>query len=246
MDMNEQEKRKAILDKLVKLSALADENSNTFQNEVSVASGKISEIMNKYSISWAELHAARSEKENAAFEEAFKDAYADTSFRRIKAWHWHLARVVASATNTKYFSSGHRIVFYGLESQSTFATEMFMEWLGMLDRISLKAQKEFVRAHGRSYESRYFRSSWLQGCLTQMANNVYEEQKKARNENSTAIVLFTEKLESAYKERSKGFKTVPVGGSRGFSRSGYDSGKEAGAGFRVGSKKIGASNLLTG
>lgn len=247
MDTDDKEKRKAIIDRLIKLQGLADTTANSFQNEVSVATAKIAEIMNKYAISWAELQAAKQTQDDRQYEQEFKDKESDHVFRNVKAWHWKLAQIVGNATNTKPFRSGSRMVFYGLESSGEYACEIFTEFLGMLDRISLKAQREYVKEHGRgSVESRYFRSSWLAGCLTQMSNNVYAEKQKARQANNTALVLFENAIEKAYKDRSRGFVNTRGRGISIYSNSGYESGKAFGSGIHVGSKKLTGTRLLTG
>lgn len=243
------DKRKAILDRLVKLEALANSDPTQFQNEVSVASAKIAEIMDKYAISWAEVQAAKGEAEQKAFQEDFKDTYADYTSRRVKVWHGQLAMIIANATNTKCFRAGTRMVFFGLESSGSFANEMFSEWLGTLDRMSLKYQHEFVRHNGRSYESRYYRSSWISGCLSQMRENVRKSKEQARStidSNSTALVLFDRNLVQRFTNAHPDLRTHYSRGSSGFSSSGYRDGKQAGSGFNIGSRKIGASHLLTG
>ncbi len=259
--------RDKILETLLKMSALTEEGSGAFQGEISAASAKIQQMMDKYSISWAEVHAKQAADQAKEFEKEFAGQPADYVFKSIKKWHWQLAHLIERVTHTRCYSSGwrqaHHILFFGTEENAAAAAQLFALWVVNLEAMSLQSLKEYKRSLLRKYKDRpnffsslpydeqpkNYRESWVRGCITEMNKNVREQEVAREPAVENAIVLFHEELKRQWDKFAADFvyKKTSSRSSSSTSVAGYTNGQKAGAGITLGSKSIGSgAKLLKG
>ena len=267
--------RNKILDMISKMSKLTSE-VGAFEGEISAASSKIQELMEKYAISQIDIDNFRADQQEKEFKQVFESARSEHQHKTIQEWEWSLARVVASITMTRHYSSGigayryggsTKMVFFGVKENAAVAAELYALWRKNIWEMAKKAQAENSNSLYRKYRKdhpdvlhwvaenfpdenpRYFRSSWLRGCLHAMEMKVYDE-KKAREggrkesvdaqeqKTSSALVLYNAEVDKAYEAMSSGFKEVSNGGPKGWSSSGYRQGQETGSKIKIGSKQL--------
>lgn len=268
-----------IIETIAKLSALTSTDSGAFQGEISNASAKIQELMDKYSISWMEINNHRADKQAKEFSNAFDSQTSDFMHKKIQKWHWSLARLIARVTNTKHYSSSTRMAFFGIDENAQIASALYTLWITNINAMAETAlknhRKEMLKQFGdrpnffsslpTDLQPKYYRSSWIDGCLSAMSNNVREQEvarevaiTKERKDSivgtiskeeankiilaPTAITLFNRELEIKWKSFSSRFRSVASASSRsGFSNAGYEAGQKAGSAVKIGSKGVGAS-----
>jgi hypothetical protein len=132
--------RKKILEMISKLTKLTSKDSGAFQGEIDNAAAKIQELMDKYSISQAEVDEAKNEQAAKTMEEEFKTQTAEYVIKGIKKWHMDFAQAVAEMTHTKripsVYSSGNsqRAVmnFFGVKENTEVASAIFVEWVQII------------------------------------------------------------------------------------------------------------------
>lgn len=263
--------RNKIIEMIAKMSRLT-EDVGAFQNEASVAAAKIQELMEKYAISQMDVQNFIADKQEKEYKIAFESKMSEFRHKAIQEWEWSLARVIADVTMTRHYSLGGRFVFFGVPENAEAAVYLYTLWHSNIETMAEKARWENVLALRKKYGKRpalrhwiqenhpeddpkYFRPSWIRGCLHAMAMNVYNE-RKAREEaievdalppgekvqaqaNASAIVLYKAEVDKAYEVLSKGFKTINTKGSSGWSSAGYIQGKETGSKIKIGSKELG-------
>ncbi len=269
-----------VLETIAKLSALSND-SGAFQGEISTATSKIEMLMRKYSISQMEVDGFMADEQEKEMKDAFASVISEFRFRAIKKWHWDLARIISRITYTRHYSTGKRMTFFGMENNAKVASELYILWLKNIEEVAEDANKKHRRECIKKYGDRpnffswvsdnhpeddpkYFRSSWIQGCINGMwevtreeeearnprRHHPYNESKKGTDENpvetkeevitqNNAIALYQEKVDLAYQQLSKGFRTVRTSMSKGFSSSGYEKGKSFGSSIKIGSKELG-------
>ena len=261
--------RTKIIETIAKLSAMMNPDANAFQGEINNAAAKIQELMDKYSISQAELQAAQVDSSRKDFDQQFATKTAEYTIKGIKAWHWALAKVIAEITHTKNFSRGygtrHHMQFFGESANSEIASNLFAEWVQIIEAMAISATDDYwkivmkkynyagwlkdKKANGYSdkfmetvpYEERttYYKISWLDGCVLGIKHAVHKQEEKRSQEVSTALVVYEEKVELAYKSLELRFRTVKVNHARGSSNIGRDQGYEAGSKIKIGLNKVG-------
>lgn len=266
------DRRKKIMEQIAKLAALANPESNSFENEMKVAASKISELMDKYSITWAEIHAEQADKQDAEFAKAFDINSTEQSFKGMRAWHWRLARIIASITNTRHYATGSasygwHFTFFGTDDNTRVASMLYDQWVITIALAARKATdknySDLVRKYGNrprfrewlrftypELDTRFFMASWLDGCLSAIATNVREERwakQQQQTAESNALVIFRRELDVRYEAMAKGMKKANISGSSGYSESGYQAGKAFGSSVRIGSKSVtGSTKQLKG
>lgn len=264
------DKREKIIDRIRKMMALT-EDSGAFAGEISAASGKIQELMDKYSITEMELLASQDKDSAPQFEAACSDAVLFT----VVAWHWELAHLIARVTHTKtymksiYSSDGfvkstekkanktkrpHRantMVFFGDPSNVAVAGMLYLEWLMKLDNLSEEAAKKYSKVERAKYgfaDTKAYRRSWIKGCLDGMRATISEQERSRSEEMTKAIVLVSRALLEAYSIHAAHFSTRR-GSSGGRTNSqGFQDGHNVGKGMSLGmpAGKLTASKLLKG
>jgi len=262
--------REKILEMIAKASKLT-EDAGAFKGEASAAAAKVQSLMEKYAISQMELQNFMADKQEKEFKLEFEsEAAGNASKKGVEEWEWSLARLIARVTMTRNYSQGGRsygarMVFFGVKENAKVAAELYELWHKNIYDMAKRAQtlnvqrilklykmKNPLKHYAMDYpedDPKYFRASWITGCLRAMSDNVYEEEKKragVREEksspeqpsNSSALVLYKAEVDKAYKVLSSHFKKAKSHGSRGFSSNGYKQGQETGSKIRVGSKEI--------
>jgi hypothetical protein len=269
--------RNKILEMIAKASRLT-EDAGAFQGEASAAAAKIQELMEKYAISQMDIQNYIADKQEKEFKESFESVQSEFQHNNVQEWEWSLARLIADITMTRNYASGigsHRryngkyyakMVFFGAKENAEAAAELYALWHENIERMAEQARRENLKSLKRKYgkmkklrhfiqdnfpedDPKYFRASWIRGCLNAMHNKVYEERKAREQERETskegstgsqnAIILYKAEVDKAYTEMAKyGFKKVKTKGSRGFSSEGYRRGQETGSKIRIGSKQL--------
>lgn len=262
--------RSRIIKTIAKLSKMVDPDANAFQGEINNAAAKIQELMDKYSISQAELQAAQVNSSNKEMDEQFATKTAEYTIKGVKAWHWALAKVIATITHTKYYATSgyktrHHMQFFGELGNSEVAASLFAEWVQVIEAMAISATDDYWKVVMKKYNysgwlkdkkangysdkfmdtvppeerTTYYKISWLDGCVTGIKHAVEAQEEKRAKEVSTALVLYEEKVELAYKSLSLKFKHVKVNSARGSSNIGRDQGYEAGSKIKIGLNKVG-------
>lgn len=247
-----------IIDLISKMSNFTAD-TNAFQGEISNASAKIQELMDKYSITWTEIHSLQADKQAAEYEKEFSTKSADYICNKTQKWHWELARLISRVTHTRHYTSNNHMTFFGTGENIEVATYLFTLWLSNINEMSKKAmnanqrnlykkypdiKKNFNRTmaaeHPEEENSKYFRSSWISGCLEGMSHNVTEQEKNRTKETGSAMVLYEEEVFKRYAEyaKKKHFSHVSIKGTSGYSSSGYEAGKLVGSEISIGSRPI--------
>ncbi|MEO6566158.1 MAG: DUF2786 domain-containing protein [Casimicrobiaceae bacterium] len=279
-----------ILQIITNLSKLT-EDSGAFKEEASSAAAKIQELMEKYAISQMDVDNFRADKQEEEFKVAFKSAEAEYKHKNVQEWEWSLTRLIADITMTRHYITGYgshkryggmaRMVFFGVKENAEMASQLYTLWHTNIEVMAEQARWKNVLELKKKYKGipkfrhwiaenrpdedpRYFRSSWIRGCLRAMRDKVWEEsearhgtsghhprteagklnagmQSKEQQQVSSAIVLYKAEVDKAYTELSQGFASVKTGGSgsKGFSSKGYAQGHETGSKIKIGSKQLG-------
>lgn len=260
--------KKKIIEMLQKLSAVANPDSGAFAGEMSNASAKIQELMDKHSITWAEVQAKEAEDQHREMKKEFTNKRSEYTFRGIKQWHWNLAGLIAYITHTKEYAKTGRVggspfgymMFFGNPDNVEAAAELFAQWTILITDMANKAMKARKREMLRLFGDRpnffaslppemqltYYRSSWISGCISGMWTNVQRVEEERPPEVQNAIMLFKKDLSIAYEDFSKGFAKIGGGGSSGYSDAGYAAGKETGSSLSVGAKGIASGRKALG
>lgn len=253
-----------ILELINKLSVLSND-VGAFQGEISNASAKIQELMEEYSISQLEVMEYLHDTQNKEMSDVFDSNSCGVVHLHIKRWHWQLASIIAKITMTKHYATGKRMAFFGTKENVAVAIGLYELWFENIEKTADKATKEHRREILRKYgdrknffrwvsenypedDPRYFRTSWISGCISAMfeklreeeiAREVGEKTDEETSNNSNALVLFNSSLAKAYIEFSLDFRRVNVSRvSKGYSHAGYVRGKAFGSSVRIGSKEI--------
>lgn len=240
--------RQSIINKIAQMQSLTND-SGAFENEASIAARKIQELMEKYSISWAEVHQSEAIKQSAEYEKVFEDRPAEFIHGFVKKWHWDLARIIARITHTKYYLRGGKYMyFFGVEENAKIAAALYAEWVVTIDAAAKHAlkkyrswlvskfytgQKNFYTTLPREYRTDTYRESWIVGCLEGILLNVVQSESK-----SSALVLYDEEVTKKFHERNPKLKKVNVRQMNMSSMAGYSAGKDFGLNVNLQSKKL--------
>lgn len=277
--------KKRILETIYKMSQLT-EDAGAFQGEASAAAAKIQELMEKYAISQMEIDTFSADRQEKEFKVVFESVESEFQHKDIREWEWSLVRLISKITMTRCYTRGHgmfkkygvaaRMVFFGVKENAATAAELYALWHDNIEKIADKAQHENIIELRKKYgrrpalrlwiaenhpedDPRYFRSSWIRGCLNAMHSKVFEEEQARRQPeeddvefieagsqtiqqkkiNTAAIVLYKAEVDKAYAVLSENFKNISTGGgSKGWSGKGYERGHKFGSSVRIGSKQL--------
>jgi hypothetical protein len=251
---------------ILKLMALVASDSNAFEGEIANATAKIQQLMLRYSISDYELNMKKADREHADYKKIFKEGASGVKNLRTLKWHWDLASLIATVTNTKYFRRGswksdiqksaREFYFFGTEQNVQVASQLYTQWITDIanmadaalkarrDELTEKYDNNHVKAKNfwpnlpSEERTLHYRTSWIIGCIQGMREAVAVEEKTISKTSSTAIQLYRTEIEKSYEDFSKGFKKINIGGGRGFSFDAYQKGKETGKKINIASKRI--------
>lgn len=251
-----------VIEMISKMSALT-KDSGAFQGEISNASAKIQELMDKYSITWAEIHSVEADKQSKEYEMAFTSKPSDYSFKKVQAWHWRLAKLIAKVTHTRHYLSGGTIMmFFGTTENCQIAAMLYTLWVTNIKAMSEQATKahrlkmlrdfphrpNFFATLPPEFQLKYYRNSWIAGCLDGMFSNVVVQENSRDVQTSNAIVLFTKEIDRHYKDfkEAYNFQSVHVKGMSAKSNTGYEAGVRTGKNISIGAKPIVSGKKLLG
>lgn len=239
--------RQSIINKIAQMQRLTAD-SGAFEGEVTAAANMINKLMEKYSISWAEIYQDAANKQQVEFQQAFDEKMSDFAIGMVKKWHWDLAGIIAEITHTKYFLRGNKwMTFFGVQENAEVATALYNQWVVAIDiagKDALKkyrswlvskfytGQKNFYTQLPQEYQTKYYRESWIAGCLAGISKNIVREQQ-------TSLVLYDAEVEKQYKERYTKMRKAKVNNMKGFSHKGIADGMAYGSSINVGAKPLG-------
>lgn len=278
------DKNKAI-EMIVKMARVT-EDAGAFEGEIANASARIQLMMEKYAIEQWEIDTAKADEQEKQLKMVFESQVSDYKHHALKKWNWDLARLIARITGTRNYASGKHMVFFGVPNAAKTAAELYILWLGNIEEIASKQTRlniielehkypEFAgKPKFRENVSRacpqdnpkYFRTSWIDGCIGAMFRKVMEQEVETEtkqhhphfngvhkgsedaarttpprtNQQSNALALYKAEVEKAYTQMAKGFRHVNTHASKGFSHAGYNKGNEFGSSVSIGSKPLSA------
>lgn len=231
-----------LIELILNMGKLADDPA-AFENEASVAAAKIRELMTKHSLDWADVHAAQANEQEREYEKAFAHATAEYLYRGIQKWHWQLARIIARITHTKHFAAGNYMKFFGVSANAETAAALYAQWRANIDELAKKElfryrmwlQKHYYHGENKKnfytrlppeLRTKYYRISWIDGCLKGILQKVIENESK----DQKALVLYKEEIDNQFRSHHPKVSLITPKDSKGFSVRGYEDG------FSVGSK----------
>lgn len=216
MDRNQMSKEEAVVEKIRKLLALADESRNNSEEEAIRAAMKAQSLMAKYDIDIKQVRDADKEcQEMLRRDIGFKK----NSGYNIK-WRFRLAKIIANNFRVKTFmTNGDGIAFYGHKTDVEIAESVFNFIFATGNRLSVKyyyqCQKEGKQTKGVINE-------WLIGFCQGLKDEL-EKQCVA-----LALVIAPD-VEESYAVMSKDFVTSNrTIGSRSFSDEAFNAGRTEG------------------
>lgn len=241
--------RQSIINKIAKMSKLT-ENSGAFEGEASNAASMIQTLMEKYAISWQEVHQSEAVKQEAEYERIFDNKGSEFTHGFVKKWNWDLARIIAKITHTKYYLAGGKYMyFFGVEENAQIAAALYTEWVVTIDAAAKHAlkkyrswlvskfytgQKNFYTQLPEEYQTKYYRESWIEGCLAGISERVRQEESQ-----SSVLVLYDAEVEKKFRQRNPRLKHVKTHGPSGYSSMGIQHGVEYGRNVNLKAKKLG-------
>lgn len=171
---------KDIINKIKKLLALANENSNATEGEIQNALAMAQRLMQKHNIHLSQLTESEFEKQEADRKSVFRK----NGFHK---WEKMLSQVVAKATETETFYAGralHNMTlnFVGLKVDTICAIELFNYLQFHVNRLG----KEHAGGIWSSYRS------FCYGCVERLFERVEDEMARRKREEKTdctALVL---------------------------------------------------------
>ncbi len=183
--------REDILKQVEKLLALAGNNPS--ENEAIAAALKAQELMAKYNIELADV-------ENGPKEEITTESYTPkANCHYVRKWRYGLATIIAKNFCCKTYAIGRdTIVFYGYSKDAKIAVSVF----------------KFLFETGNKLANRYYLKCKKEGRETKGVLNTYlngfcDGVKEVLDKQCTALmIVISPEVEEAYKEKSKGFKTI--------------------------------------
>lgn len=251
--------KEKMIDTILKLGAIASQDSGAFAGEMANASAKIRELMAKYSITEFDLNMRKADKESKEYASMFTDKPASFKFKQTQAWHWRLANIVARATQTRHYRRGNsaygrQFRFFGAEKNAEIAADLFAEWVVAISHMASVATHENTMALVRKYGAKkkfystipqdevpkHYRDSWIDGCLAGINEALSEQEREDTKTRSTALVLYKAEIDKHYEIFAKASRmtTVRVGGHSGFNGAAYTEGKKVGKGINITAKKV--------
>jgi len=248
--------KQSIIEQIAKMSELL-KDGGAFEGEIANASAMIQKLMTKYSIEWNDIHSHKANEQHKEMAKIFSKEYSDFEHKVIKKWHWGLAGVIASATHTRNFSSNQRMVFFGVKDNAEIAKVLYALWVVNIEIMAKEAARQNIKDMIKKYpeiplekfrqrlvelhpeeNTRYFRTSWIQGCIDGMNKKIIEQSKNELKVTRDALALYQQDVNKAYANIRSHFKKVSGNKSKGFSSSGYKQGKATGNGISLTAKPI--------
>lgn len=210
------DREEAIISKIRKLLALADENRNNSEGEAIQAALRAQSLMAKYDIDIKQVEDCKDIcKELAETHITFKK----NSGYNIK-WRFHLAKIVADNFRVKIFTIDNDIIaFYGYKSDVEVAESVFNFLFKTGNKMSVKYYYECQKM-GKN----------TRGVINEFLLGFCQGLKDELEKQCVALALVISKeVEDGYTNRSKDFKDVKrTIGSRAFSADAFDKGRTEG------------------
>jgi len=160
------EDRAKLLEMMRKVATLANPEHTTIKAEMEAAASKLSSLMEKFNVSWAELLA--SEEKEA--QSQYTVIQCNDIIGRVTQWHWVLARAIGRMTTTRHYiqgawgvtfreaqfgkttpTKGHCFMFFGPRGAAETAAYMFDLWMKIIYDMGREATKDYVARMTEEY-----------------------------------------------------------------------------------------------
>lgn len=216
MNRADMTKEQAIIEKIRKLLALADESRNNSEEEALRAAMKAQSLMAEYGIDIKEVRDAESVCREMARQDIFPKK---NSGYNIK-WRYTLARIISSNFRVKYFLVGRDgIAFYGYKTDVEIATSVFNFLFNIGNKLSVKY---YYQCQRNGWSTKGVINEWLVGFCQGLKDEL-EKQCVA-----LALVIASDVQES-YAEMSKDWKKSTRNlGSRSYNKEAFNAGRTEG------------------
>ena len=212
----EMTKEAAIIEKIRKLLALADESRNNSEEEAIRAAMKAQSLMAKYGIDVKDVRDAESVCREMARESIFVKSNSGYNTK----WRFRLARVIADNFRVKYFITDRTgVSFYGYKTDVEIAVSVFNFLFNIGNKLSVKY---YYQCQRNGLSTKGVINEWLVGFCQGLKDEL-EKQCVA-----LALVIAPD-VEQGYAEMSKDWKTATRSiGSRCGNRAAFDAGRTEG------------------
>lgn len=240
--------RKSILAKIRAILSKTVENGCT-EGEAMVALAKARAMMDAHDVTDTDL----------AFdgEEVTREECERNDPDQVR---WTLCSGVAKFCDCRVWGEGKKIIFFGLESDSQFASWLLDTLEGFVRRQSLSFLADMGRAVGgetdlfgaplNGAQREHKRRSFVFGCMHRINERLRQEAqdrilKSQRSDGRSLVVVKTAKVDSAFKALSLHFRKAR--GSRGINAdpAAFQRGRQAGNGASFGKPVGGNGNGST-
>lgn len=203
-----------IIDKIRKILELSKNNPS--EEEAKAAALKAQKMMAEYHIEQADLDGV------SDIEEIAESGYMT---HKGGTWKFYLAHIIAKNFRCKTYSSGRRyIVFYGYETDTKIAKEVFEYLYNLGTSLATKEYNKYKAMYGTA---RGIMNSWYKGFLAGISS-VLDKQCTA------LMIVVPKEVEDSYEDKTKDFKktshtiSVSYNSNNDMARnSGYEAGKSA-------------------
>lgn len=201
--MTEQEQEK-IIDKIRKLLALAEEDSNATQAEAENAAAKVQILLQKYNLERSQI--GESKKHNLIMETLVLPS--------SRLWAKHLLDVVAKMNFCKaiWYIGTTKGILIGEEANIQAVTALYEYIAGALRKMATTAYAEHTRLNPYSYLApNSFRTNFYLGAINMIHYRLYQQQKEfmeSASDSRALVVVNDEQLKAFASEKFPKTKNV--------------------------------------
>lgn len=215
--------RESMIQKITALLARADNAGS--EHEAFAAAAKVSELMEKYSISQVEI-AQNQESPDNHLQDQFVLAHQIHLHRVPLKWASELASVVAQATQCKcsYKEKAKVITFYGLPESVEHGLDLLDTMLVLLNRLTNKGYRE-VRS---TPSSRGFKTNFRQGFIRGLSRAFNELQRERSALSTTALAVLSDALEEYVQPIMSQAKVAPPAKPTKYNAKAFHKGYQSG------------------
>jgi hypothetical protein len=172
--------------------------------------------------------------------------------------HYTTCSIKGKGVNGKE-KTGDVMSFFGAGDSGKIATMLYDQWVVVIMCMAAKAMTEWCHELVIKYPEQYadiarrglkpanyqfknipheempfvFKASWIIHCIKAMKQAAIEEEANRSKQTTSALAIYTGKVEEAYKHFSTGFYSVRSRGSNNFSPEGASRGAAVGKSLRI-------------
>lgn len=214
----------AIIEKIKKLLALSKCQSGNI-NETASAAARVSELMAKYDISFADLDTGN----EVSFD------FSETSIitgKKIRKWKRVLIEKVSRAFSCRSILDGQTVVVFGNEERALCVKELCDFLFGEIEyACSCWRNRNPIRKKNQSYDFKL-------GAATTVGDRVKNEYQQKLKFGAGAALMRIDTLQKKVREEfNKKYRSVSSPISKALNKSAYNAGKIAGMKININNTK---------